>query len=431
SKDEDKSAYLNLNYRSKIGGLKADWSVGGMYRDKDRSSQYDNYQLRPSNPSNQSYDGDITHNNFIVFNGEGTEDNALNYDASEKVADAYGMVKLEWGKFLVTGGARYSHTQLKWSSNVPETVGGKTGSITYYDVLPSGDIKYALAPKQALRLSYYSAISRPNFYDVVPHIGGDVDQDYQEKGNPNLKRTTADNFDLRYEYFPRGLDQLLIGVFYKDIRNPIEYSLSNDANSTGTGGTNGTFLYYIPQNWGTAHNYGAELDLTKYWRSFGVKANYTFTNSSIKTTKVENYVSGTQSLQRYPGQTRPLQGQSKHIANLSFLFKDDNKLGLNAQLAFGYTSARIATVSQFLNNDVWQKGFAQMDFSVEKRVVKHWYVYAKINNILNTPYELEIRSPYTGSGVTGAVAHQTLGRNAFVRKDTYGANYLFGVKFKM
>ena len=431
STDEDKSGYLNLTYRSRIGDVKVNWSAGGMYRDKERTSTYDNYELRPSNPSNQPYDGDVSHNNFVVFNGEGTSDNALNYTASEKVADAYGMVKIDWDKFLITGGARYSHTKLDWNSNVSEVVGGKTGSITYYDVLPSGDIKYSLAPKQALRLSYYSAISRPNFYEVIPHVGGDADQDYQEQGNPHLKRTTADNFDLRYEYFPRGLDQLLVGAFYKRIKNPIEYALTNDATSGGTNGTNGTELFYTPENFGNASNYGAELDLTKYWRWFGVKANYTFTNSSIKTDKAQNYsVAGGQT-QRIVKQTRPLQGQSKHIANLSLLFKDDNKLGLNAQLAFGYTSKRINTVSQFYNNDIWQKDFAQMDFSVEKRIVKRWYVYAKINNILNTPYELEVLQPYTGAGVQGAVKYQTPGKNTFVRKDTYGANYLLGVKFKM
>jgi len=43
---------------------------------------------------------------------------------------------------------------------------------------------------------------------------------------------------------------------------------------------------------------------------------------------------------------------------------------------------------------------------------------------------LEVRQPYTGTGVTGDVKYQTLGKNTFLRKDTYGANYLLGVKFK-
>jgi TonB-dependent receptor len=421
SKDEDKSGYLNLSYLSRIGEAKLDWQVGGMYRNKTRVSSYDDYTLRPTDPSIQVYDGNIDHNNFYVFNGEGTSDNALNYGSKENVGAAYGMLKLELHKLEITGGARYEHTELSWSSNVSETVGSKTGTISYYDVLPSVNLKYALRRRQALRLSYYSAISRPNFYEVVPHIGGDQDADYRERGNANLKRTTSDNFDLRYEYFPRGLDQLLAGVFYKRLHNPIEYALE----------TIGNQVYSVPDNFGNASNYGFELDITKYWRWFGIRVNYTYTNSQITTRKLRFYTAGNTTTVDSVNQTRPMQGQSQHIGNFSLLVKDDHKLGLNAQLAFSYTSRRINMVSQFLDNDVWQKGFAQMDFSVEKKIARHWAIYAKVNNILNTPYQLEVRRPYTGSGTVGAVPYQEIGKNAFLRKDTYGASYLLGVKFKL
>jgi outer membrane cobalamin receptor len=420
STDEDKSGYLNLHYFMPVGDAKFRWQIGGMYRDKSRTASYDDYSLRPDNPSIQVYDGNINHNNFVVFNGEGTATDALNYNASEKVGAAFAMVKMEWQKWEVTGGARYENTDLSWSSNVPVTKDGRTGSITYYDVLPSVNLKYALDKRQTLRLSYYSAISRPNFYEVVPHTGGDPDADYQEIGNPNLKRTTADNFDLRYDFFPRGLGQVLAGIFYKRLNNPIEYALEDV----------GTNTYYLPDNFGKANNYGFELDLTKYWRWFGIRANYTFTNSDITTPKVKRYSTPAGQSTMLVNQTRPLQGQSMHIGNISLLFKDDNKMGLNAQLALAYTGRRINTVSQYLDNDIWQKGFVQMDFSVEKKLASHWAVYAKVNNILNTPYQLEIRQPFTGGGVSGAVPHQSLGKNVFVRKDTYGANYLLGVKFK-
>jgi outer membrane receptor protein involved in Fe transport len=429
STDEDKSGYLNFLYRSNIVTAKVDWTVGGMYRDKHRTSSYDNYDLRPD-PGGQTYNGDISRNTFDVFNGEGTSDNALNYTAEEKVGAAYGMVKIEAGPWLVTGGARYEHTELNWSSFVPETVKGKTGDISYYDVLPSGNIKYTLNKKQALRLSYYSAISRPNFYEVIPHTLYDQETGQTEKGNPLLKRTTADNFDLRYEYFPKGLDQILVGVFYKRLKNPIEYSISNAPDPLATVSTS-NITYYVPQNFGNATNYGAELDITKYWRSLGIKANYTYTKSSITTTKEHDFpiTGGTKT--EFLNQTRPLQGQSKHIANFSLLFKDDNKLGLNAQLAFQYTSKRINTVSQYYNYDIWQKDFAQLDFSLEKRVAHRWYVYAKVNNILNTPYQLEVHQPYVTGIVNSYAPYQTVGKNLLYRKDDYGVNYLLGVKFKL
>ncbi|HSC39503.1 MAG TPA: hypothetical protein VLD19_16580, partial [Chitinophagaceae bacterium] len=133
SSDEDKSGYLNFNYRTQAGALKVDWTAGGMYRDKNRNSSFDNYTLRPT-PGIQVYDGDISHNTFTVFNGEGTSDNALNYTAEEKVGAAYAMAKLEWRQWQLTGGARYENTELTWLSNVSQEVKGKTGSINYYDI---------------------------------------------------------------------------------------------------------------------------------------------------------------------------------------------------------------------------------------------------------------------------------------------------------
>jgi outer membrane receptor protein involved in Fe transport len=265
---------------------------------------------------------------------------------------------------------------------------------------------------------------------VIPHTLYDPETGQTEKGNPYLKRTTADNFDLRYEYFPKGLDQLLVGVFYKRLKNPIEYSITNIPDPTApTSSSNMT--YYIPENFGNATNYGAELDLTKYWRWLGIRVNYTYTNSKITTIKQHQFpvTGGTKT--ETPEQSRPLQGQSKHIGNFSLLYKDDNKLGLNAQLAFQFTSKRINTVSQFYNYDVWQKDFSQLDFSVEKRITHRWYVYAKVNNLLNTPYELEVHQPYMIGTANSYAPYQTVGKNIFMRKDTYGVNYLLGVKFKI
>ena len=417
--DEDKSGYLNFNYKSLIGDVKADWSLGGMYRNKTRNSFYDSYTLRPD-PGIQQYDGDINHNTFYIFNPQGNATNPLNYDATENVGAAYAMLHLTYHNFQLTGGARYENTDLSWNSAVPETVEGKTGSVKYYDVLPSANLKYTFANgKQDIRASYYSAISRPNFYEIIPHIGGDPYADYQERGNPNLKRSIADNYDVRYELFLGGLDQILVGAFYKNIKNPIEFALEDV----------GTNTYYQPDNFGTARNYGFEADITKYFRWFGIRANYTFTDSKITTLKSQRISTDSGQTALEVNQTRPLQGQSKHIANISLLYKDDNKTGLNAQLAFTYTSKRINTVSQFFNDDIWQKGFAQMDFSVEKKFAKKWFVYAKVNNILNTPYELEI--PVANNGSITGVPYQAKGQNIFVRKDTYGVNYLLGVKFKM
>ncbi len=73
---------------------------------------------------------------------------------------------------------------------------------------------------QNFRLSYYRAINKPGFLEIVPcEIVGD---DFTSKENPDLRRAIADNFDFRWEFFPKGLDQIMIGTFYKNIKGAIE-----------------------------------------------------------------------------------------------------------------------------------------------------------------------------------------------------------------
>jgi len=427
--DQDKSGYLNFVYVPKIGDTKVEFSAGGMYRNKTRSSTYDEYTLTlPITNSTQVYNGNIDNNTFeLASNRQGTPGDALNYDFTENVGAAYGQFKFTIGKLQTLGGVRYEHTSQSWLDAEPVTKDGKTGSIKYYDLLPSLSFKYLLSDNENLRATYYSAISRPNFYEIVPHTSGDPDADYQEVGNTNLKHATADNYDLRYEFFPKPLDQFLVGVFYKNIVNPIEYALVSSSSNKD--------LVLEAGNFGTAHNYGLELDVTKYIHHFGFRANYSFTESQITTSKQEAYkdAQGNNTIKTVD-QTRPLQGQSKHLGNLSLLYKD-NKSGLDAQLSAVYTGERINSVSQYLNNDVWQKGFVSLDLSAEKKIFKQLFIYAKATNLLNTPYQLFIKLPYPPLAAPGAagqaIEYQQAGQNTFVRKDNYQQYYILGLHYKL
>lgn len=423
--DEDKTGYLNFIYSPEIAGKKIEFSAGGMYRDKNRNSVYDLYSLALDGSTTQVYDGNVNNNTFKVTSLRGTANDALNYTFREKIAAGYAQFKFDLGALQTIGGVRYEHTDQSWvtAADVTQTVGA-VGSKSYFDVLPSLNFKYRLSSTENLRLSYYSAISRPGFYELIPHFTTDGDDDYPEAGNPNLKRATANNFDLRYELFPNALDQFLVGVFYKNIQNPIEYALV----------TQNTSVFYTSGNFGNANNYGFEMDFTKYFNKFGIRANYTYTDSKITTPKTVLYrdPADTKLTQRSQDQSRPLQGQSKHIANLSFLYKDAAS-GFDAQIAMVYTGPRIFTVSPFLDNDVWQKGAVQLDFSAEKRVWKGISVFTKINNLLNTSSQYEIRRPYAITPETSRqdVSEQEVGKNVFIRKDIYKQFYLLGLRYKL
>ncbi|MGY4537377.1 TonB-dependent receptor [Mucilaginibacter sp. UYNi724] len=422
--DEDKAGYLDLTYNIFRGVKNLDISIGGLYRDKQRSSFYNNYSLSPSAANaGLLYGVDFqkyTDLNLVVNNPTGGVANPLTYDASEKTSAGYGMFSYRNEKFELTGGARVEHTNQGYNMLFPQGETRPTGNQVYTDVLPSLIAKYHLTDKAQLHASYYRAVNRPGFFELIP--GGVPGDDYDERGNPDLKRALADNYDLRYELFPGASEQLLVGAFYKNIKDPIEFTFESDGSAHNN-------IYYIPGNFGTAKNYGAEIDYVKFFNKIGFKANYTYTHSRITTTKNKRQINGTTGdIETVEvNQTRPLFGQSEHIANLSLLYKDTKK-GWDVQIAGAYTGPRINTVSQFVNNDFWQTGFIQMDASAEKRFKSGISVFAKAGNLLNTPFKLYIK----GVNAENDKLQENLVTNGhtLIRNDLYGQTYLIGVRYK-
>ncbi|NBX87542.1 MAG: TonB-dependent receptor, partial [Bacteroidetes bacterium] len=214
-----------------------------------------------------------------------------------------------------------------------------------------------------------------------------------------------------------SLNQFLLGVFYKEIINPIEMGIEFTGTSSAT---------MKPFNYGTAKNLGGELNFAKYWGVFGISGNYTYTHSRINTAKLfynKNYISEKTS------QIRPLQGQSPHIANFSFLIKSP-KLGLDAQLACVYNGKKIIMISPYKDLDYWQRGVVQLDFSIEKAIVKDLVFYVKVNNILNAPVIVDIVQPNIYQKGKFQLPIQDRSDRVTVQKDYYGQNIIFGIRLK-
>lgn len=420
--DEDYTAYANLKYLSKIIKTDVEWTSGGMVRQKYRDNFYNNYifQIDP-NAVNKTFGKDFKDYTDIPWqlqNPRGSVATSLNYNATESTNSGYVQFKFTEFKTQFIGGLRAELTNQGYELRYPANETYPTGNQTYTDWLPSLNAKYMPFKKHNIRVSYYRAMNRPGFFEIVPY-SVTID-DYQERGNPALKRAIADNYDLRYEYLPKNNEQYYVGFFFKHIKNPIEYTLHADSKR-------GQDIFYSPGNFGNATNYGLELDLIKYYKKIGFKANYTFTHSEITTGKSLRIRDESGSLKLINvSQTRPLYGQSAHVANASLLFKD-TKYGWDGQLAASYTGKRINTVSQFMDNDLWQKGFVQMDASLEKTFKKKITVFVKVNNLLNTPLVLYINGH---NSQNDGLPEQSSSTETLIKKDFYNRSYMFGIKYK-
>ncbi len=84
---------------------------------------------------------------------------------------------------------------------------------------------------------------------------------------------------------------------------------------------------------------------------------------------------------------RPLQGQTDHTLNVSFLYRNKNS-NLFAELAFQYIGRSISVVYPIYGYDYYQQPQANLAFSAEKGLNnKHFTVFTKWNNLLNTAYQ--------------------------------------------
>lgn len=423
SYDQDYTGYLNLYYSKNIGSDNLEISAGGLYRTKSRDTKYYSYQFTPYQDSNGGYPPfyngvDAIGPQYWSGGGDGSVVNPNTYTAHEQIAAAYIQGKLLLAqKWEIIGGVRAEHTYQDWLTPMPDTFPGKDGTKAYLDILPSINAKYKVTSNDNLRADYFKSINRPSLFEIVPYnIQGDT---YSEAGNPYLKHAIIDNIDLRYEKFTKTLDQISLGVFYKHIVNPIEQLWHKDSVAS-SGNVIG------PYNSNSAQNFGIELALTRYWGRFGISGNYTYTNSKITTTKQYAGANGINNV----NQTRPLQGQAPHIANLSLLYKDVGH-GLNLQLAMAYTGTRITYVSPYQNLDYWQQPYFIMDFSLEKSFLTYFSFYLKAQNLLNTPYLVYIHheSSEYRSGVN-ELPLQTDKNRILVQREYYGQNFIAGFRFK-
>jgi len=417
--DKDYSAYINI---TKDFAKNFEFKAGAMIRDKRRDNYYASYSLSPV--GTQAYTN--INNATFTFStaSDGTPSlNGNNYTFQEDIAAGYVQAKWNINRRLeALGGFRYESTKQHYETQLNyDFLGSKYGNITYQDFLPSLQFKYAVNGNQNIRLAYYRALARPGFAEMIPDgVDGEF---FKEVGNPqNLNHTTAENIDLRYEYYSGNADQLLLGVFYKHLDNPIEIGAYKPQ------GVNN--LYLSPLNSPEATNYGFEAVYTKYFGVFGVSANYTFTQSSIKRDSMI-YAS---SPSKYVAETRPLQGQSNHIGNISLIYKNP-KIGLDLQVAGVYTGERIVFVSPYYGLHYWQSPLMQLDISFEKKIVKGLSVYGKINNLTNAPYELSLHQSYNdylkSSGSRPLSLQRDPDNKIIVQKDFYRVSYLFGLRYKL
>lgn len=439
--DYDISAAINYSIGHSLGNGSLSHKVGALARYKMRNSFYVNYTMDPS-PGVQAYgydwepdDANTVYTTWEHFDdvtwrlssGTGSTTNEMNHDAGEQYMGGYYEFKTQFDRSEFLGGVRAEYVKMNYTLLAPRNNQEAEGNRDFFDVLPSLAYKFNINTKSNLKASYFMASTKPGFFEIIPYLMPDEDEpDYKTVGNPDLKRVVSQNFDLKYDYYPSSLDKVSVGVFYKHINDPIESVLYYDSITYDD-------MLLGNLNLGTATNYGVELEYIKYVRQFGVRLNYTFTESCITTSKLQRQREDPDDdtsdlIPTYPEQERPLQGQAQHIGNFSLLYKNIKKKW-DSQISLVYTGERIKTVSGFYMMDEWESPYARLDFSIDKGIGDNMKVFFRAKNLLNTPYRVFIKYPVE-EGKDDLPLQGEVGDNYIVREDIYGMSFKAGIKYK-
>lgn len=312
------------------------------------------------------------------------------WNISEETQAAYLMSKFETPSIPLDGnfGVRIVRTLASVNGNqtVPETGTVKPIDIehSYFDYLPSMNLRYQFTPSLYLRGGISQTVTRQDFNQLSPSltlIRNTITPSLNQgtSGNPNLKPIYADNFDVSLEkYFNKTTSVYLTG-FLKQVDGFVT-TVSNTETHDGL-----SYQVSRPQNNNNATIKGFEVgyqqfyDFLPSWLSgLGLQTNYTFIDSETPSNIL--------------GQKTPLQNLSKHSYNVVGMYEKD---GFSARIAYNWRDTFLSSINNYVGVGalpVYTDSYGWLDASVGYRINTHLSFTLEAMNLLNT-----LRDSYFGS----------------------------------
>ncbi len=311
--------------------------------------------------------------------------NDNDYTGFERIKAGYIMATYSFPmKLKLTGGVRIENTKMEAVSNKYKVAveNGETpnstlkATINETDILPSVNLVYSLTNNMNLRGSFSKTLARPNMREMAPFVSFSFIGGPTELGNPQLKRTTINNYDFRWEWYIKPGELLAVSGYFKDFTNPIIIQ-----NVYGT--DNFEIMY---NNVDKGKVYGIELEFRKSLafiqalKNFRFSANLSLIYSEISIADEEFKVIS----DRNPDFTkpkRPFNGQSPYLINAN-LFYQRNKF--EAALNFNKFGPRLDFVGVNGNPDIYEINRGNLDLILKYKLGR-FVTGINIKNLLNSP----------------------------------------------
>jgi TonB-dependent receptor len=316
--------------------------------------------------------------NFVFSRYINSELGNSTYDGELKVPAAYGMMDLPLRDDVhLIGGARVEKTDLTITTVTPLIPQGTNTVIDQTDVLPSVGFLWNIGSNMNLRLNYSQTIARPAFRELAPVRVYDIVNDIIYVGNPDLKIVDSQNYDARWEWFPRPGEVVSVGAFFKQLKNPIEqYALTLENSVITFTNRDKAIVLGVELEGRTA------LDiLDANLANFSVGGNFSVIYSRVQLTDTELF-----NKRQYDPSTpdsRPLYDQSPYIVNVDLTYSNPSS-GTTATLSANLAGERIYFTSA-AGPDVYDHPPVLLDFVISQQLSRHWKAKFTARNLLNSP----------------------------------------------
>jgi len=332
---------------------------------------------------------DLADSTWVIGNSyQDVSEPRQNYDGSQDIFAWYGMINFPlFDRLQVITGVRHESTQMDVVQVDLPTDSTRNGKlIDKAEWLPALNLRYGLGRNMNLRAAYGKTLARPTLREMAPFTSDEFVGGYLFAGNPDLKYTLIDNYDLRWEWFPGPGEVFAVSGFYKYMKDPIEIAILE---------FNGNIQ---PQNVARGRVYGAEFEwrknlgvLSHSLRHFQMGGNLTLVHSEedIPESEMVYFRENNPNAK----DTRSLQGQSPYIVNLELSYLLPEK-GFVTSIMFNRFGKRFAINAQEDTPDIFEQPRSDLNFTLSKELFQAVKLKFAAKNLLDS--ETRLSHEYNG-----------------------------------
>jgi TonB-dependent receptor len=321
------------------------------------------------------------------------------FNAHEDIYAGYAMYTARWGKLGVLAGVRVEATDASYGGYI-QTTSATTFQVRnndYINAFPTVQLRYDFTPRIVLRATYSTGIARPGFNQNTTAASVDLTQDPAiiSRGNPDLKPTFGENFDLSLEdYLPNG-GILQLALFDKEFSNYIVPRIQNGVSDPLAPGQLADVTTYLNIPSAYARGIQAAYHQQFVWlpdpfNGFGIEGNVTAVDSHILEYTAAQVAATPFATANPANQYGSLPGTSSLTWNLAGFYEAH---GLTTRIAAEYVSHSLFGLGGVKQLDTIQDDRLTLDFTSAYQITHNLAVYFNAKNLTNEPLRYYEGSP--------------------------------------